>query len=342
MLRNRSLLIQLVASLAAVAVASAMALPTGGIEAAGTVAVLGFVLAALFLTVSALRIRALARLSRRIEEALEGRRTVSFADMSEGELAILTSVVGKTIAQLSIANEDLGRERDALADALADISHQIRTPLTSLVLELELARTRAPTPELRERLRKSESSLEQIQWLVSSLLKLARLDSGSVELSRQNVSVASLVAAAFDPLAVPFDLKGVSFASIVEPSVAFEGDPSWTREALTNILKNCLEHTPRGGSVRVTASEDTLACRIRIEDTGPGIADEDLPHIFERFYRGRTEQNEAEPQGFGIGLSLARALIRGQGGQICASNARSPQGDITGARFDIAFFKVLV
>lgn len=342
MLRNRSLLIQLAASLAAVAAASALALPAGGAAAAGIVAVLGLVLAAVFLAVSAVRVHALARLSQRVEEALEGKRTVSFADMGEGELAVLTSVVGKTIARLAIANEDLAREKDALADALADISHQIRTPLTSLALELELARTRAPTPELRERLRRSESSLGQIQWLVSSLLKLARLDAGNVELTRQRVDAASLVAAAFAPLAVPFDLKGVSFESSVEPGIAFKGDPSWTREALTNILKNCLEHTPEGGRIGVTASEDALACRIRVEDTGPGIADEDLPHIFERFYRGCTDQDGADPQGFGIGLSLARALIRSQGGQVTAANARSPQGTVTGARFDIAFFKVLV
>lgn len=342
MLRNRSLLIQLLASLAAVAIASSIALPAGGVEAACIVAALGLALAALFLAVTAMRIYALAHLSRRVEEALEGERTVSFTDMSEGELAILANVIGKTIARLAIANEDLAREKDALADALADISHQIRTPLTSLVLELELARTRASTPELRERLRKSESSLEQIQWLVSSLLKLARLDSGNVELTRQSVGVAPLVDAAFAPLAVPFDLKGVAFESSVAPGIAFEGDPSWTREALTNILKNCLEHTPEGGCVKVTGSEDALACRIHVEDTGPGFSDGDLPHIFERFYRGCTDQDGADPQGFGIGLSLARALIRGQGGQIAASNARSPQGIVTGARFDIAFFKVLV
>ena len=121
------------------------------------------------------------------------------------------------------------------------------------------------------------------------------------------------------------------------------GDAAWTREALTNVLKNCVEHTPAGGTVSITAREDAVACRIRVEDTGPGIAEKDLPHVFERFYPGtsnpaRRDEDTCNPSGVGIGLSLSRALLVAQGAQITASNA-SPTG---GARFDLVFPKVTV
>ena len=183
-------------------------------------------------------------------------------------------------------------------------------------------RKAAATPEDAQRMRDCGRMLEQLQWLVSSLLKLARLDAGVVRLERHRVDVSSLVKAAQEPLAVTADL---------------------TREALTNVLKNCVEHTPAGGTVSITAHEDAVACRIRVEDTGPGIAEKDLPHVFERFYHGtsnpaRRDEDACNPSGVGIGLSLSRALLVAQGAQITASNA-SPNG---GARFDLVFPKVTV
>lgn len=107
-----------------------------------------------------------------------------------------------------------------------------------------------------------------------------------------------------------------------------------------------MEHTPAGGTVRVRATEDTLACRIRIEDTGPGIDEADLPHVFERFYRGKradaVESSEVAPVGVGIGLSLAKSLVAAQGGTLTAENARDARGDVTGAVFTLVFFKAIV
>ena len=204
-------------------------------------------------------------------------------------------------------------------------------------------RKAAATPEDSQRVRDCGRMLEQLQWLVSSLLKLARLDAGVVRLERRRVDVAALVTAAQEPLAVAADLAGVAFLAKVDPGCSFMGDAAWTREALTNVLKNCVEHTPAGGTVSITAREDAVACRIRVEDTGPGIAEKDLPHVFERFYHGtsnpaRRDEDTCNPSGVGIGLSLSRALLVAQGAQITASNA-SPTG---GARFDLVFPKVTV
>lgn len=338
MARNRELLIQALVSAAIVIVAAVVCGFVAGMSAAGAVLVAGVLLAAVFFFTSWMRMRRIAELTARLDEALASGRSVSFADMAEGELAILASQLDKTLSKLSIANEDLEQERATLADSLADISHQLRTPLTSLGIELELIRRDAATPEQRMKVLSAQRHVEQVQWLVSSLLKLARLDSGTVELQRQHVDVAELVNAAADPLAVSFDLAGVDLAVKVDDGCSFEGDPSWTREALANVLKNCLEHTPAGGTVTVSAWKDALATRIRVTDTGPGISEEDLPHVFERFYHGaKSGEDPANPAGVGIGLSLARALIVAQDGQITAGNA--PDG---GACFDISFFKVVV
>jgi signal transduction histidine kinase len=160
---------------------------------------------------TALRYRRIAQLSERLDRALSGERNVSFKGMGEGELAILASQLDKTVTRLVVANEELEAEKRALADALADISHQLRTPLTSLGIELELMRKAAATPEEAQRVRDCGRMLEQLQWLVSSLLKLARLDAGVVRLERHRVDVSALVTAAQEPLAVAADLAGVTF-----------------------------------------------------------------------------------------------------------------------------------
>ena len=137
----------------------------------------------------------------------------------------------------------------------------------------------------------------------------------------------------------PGGVCSMQFFAMFSTAATFQGDAPWTAEAVENIAKNCMEHTPPGGTVTVAVSEDALACTIAVSDTGPGIAPEDLPHIFERFYRGRGGEGPdvAQPAGFGIGLSLAQALVSAQGGTLRAFN--NPDG---GARFEIAFPKLVV
>lgn len=345
LLRNRELLLQAALSCGLALVCGAVAWGLAGRSAGMATLVCGGICALLGLGMSVWRYRRLASLSARIDACLSGARDVSFADMSEGELAVLTSQLSKTLSRLQLANDSLEEEKTSLADALADISHQLRTPLTSLGIELTLMRRDADTPVRLARVRNAERLLARVHWLVGSLLKLARIDAGVVRLERRSVEVGALVEDAFAPLAVSFDLADISFGREVEEGASFEGDRSWTLEALSNVLKNCLEHTPPGGLVRLRCWEDAVACRIRVEDSGPGIASQDLPHVFERFYRGTDEAelpSEANPAGVGIGLSLARALVEAQDGTITAGNATDRADGLGGARFDIAFYKVVV
>lgn len=320
-----------------------------GVAAGALVAATGLALAAGFGALTAWRYRRLAELAARIDEALHADRVVRLADMEEGELAVLASETDKALSRLRRANEALDAERSSLADSLADISHQLRTPLTSLGLTLELLRkddaVRADG-SLAGRVRMATGLVEQVQWLVEALLKLARLDAGVISLHPTDTPARDLVEAAAAPLEVAYELAGVRLERRVQPDAHLSCDAGWTREALENVLKNCLEHTPAGGTVTVEAAEDALACRIRVRDTGPGIAPEDLPHVFERFYRGSGAPadgaSRALPAGAGIGLALAQGLVSAQGGRITAANRTGPDGGVAGATFELAFFKAVV
>ena len=300
------------------------------------------------------RYRAIALLAAQLDECLFAERPALLDGAREGELAILTNEIAKLLQKLAISVDQLERDRSLLADSLADISHQLKTPLTSLGLTTELLRKQIggldglaanARRDALARVRTIERLQNQVMWLVSSLLKLARVDAGAIKLLRAPVDAKKLIEEAYGPLAIAFDIADVTFVRTIQPGSTFDGDQGWTAEALRNVLKNCLEHTPAGGIVSVRVQEDALAFRIVVTDTGPGIAAADHPHIFERFYRGADQADGAdgvEPQGVGIGLALAKSLITAQDGRIRASNVTDETGATVGARFEIAFFKTAV
>ena len=281
------------------------------------------------------RYREMSRLACDIDDVLRDGRSIDLADYAEGDLAILKNQLSKMVDCLRVNSARLEAEKVALANALADVSHQIRTPLTAIGLKIAVAQE-ADDPARRKRaLRDVETLVARVGWLVSSLLKAAKADAGAIRVQSERVDALAMVRKALEPLEVSFDLHGVACEVAGAEGACYTGDIAWSAEALENILKNCLEHTPEGGSVRVAVSQDALACRIRVTDTGPGIAAQDLPHVFERFYRGRDaarQTDDAKAPGFGIGLALAHSLTSAQGGSLRASNA--PGG---GACFDLTF-----
>lgn len=312
--------------------------------------VTGLIVTVIFMILTDRRYRALANMAANLDRVLAGERDIRLRDMSEGELAILSSEIDKVIARLNLTVDELQAEKLALSDALADISHQLKTPLTSIAISTELIRdrlsARGDSEDLVERLRLNQTLQARVEDLVSALLKLARIDAGVIKLVCGDVDARELVRKSFEPLAIAFDIADVRFSADVQDGASYEGDLTWSVETLENILKNCMEHTPAGGCVSVRVTEDVLACRIRIEDTGPGIAESDLPHIFERFYRGSRDANatpsEVNPAGVGIGLALSKSLVTAQGGTLTAENLRDENGNITGAAFNLVFFKTVV
>ena len=312
--------------------------------------VTGLIVTVIFMILTDRRYRALANMAANLDRVLAGERDIRLRDMSEGELAILSSEIDKVIARLNLTVDELQAEKLALSDALADISHQLKTPLTSIAISTELIRdrlsARGDSEDLVERLRLIQTLQARVEDLVSALLKLARIDAGVIKLVCGDVDARELVRKSFEPLAIAFDIADVRFSADVQDGASYKGDLTWSVETLENILKNCMEHTPAGGCVSVRVTEDVLACRIRIEDTGPGIAESDLPHIFERFYRGSRDANatpsEVNPAGVGIGLALSKSLVTAQGGTLTAENLRDENGNITGAAFNLVFFKTVV
>lgn len=353
MLRNREIARFSAGVLAISAAAVAAAYCFVGDAAAACVAATVILLTCVFAVFTHARYQELSLLSSKIDAILNGDRNLSFEGMQEGELSILANELDKMVSRLYLTTDQLERESASLADSLADISHQLKTPMTSMSIMCELMKTRVRESSnideddaryLLGKLRSVQLLQERVRWLVSVLLKLARIDAGVVKLATQQVDAAVVVKEAAESLAIPFDLANVELVLNLEDGSSYIGDAAWSQEAILNVMKNCMEHAGEGGCVEVSVSHDALACRICIQDTGPGISPEDLPHVFERFYRGEDsgEATATDPSGVGIGLSLAQSLVSAQGGAIKASNARDRDGVVLGARFDIVFFSVTV
>lgn len=276
----------------------------------------------------------IADFSAEIDSILHGGEVLTLGQYAEGELGILQSEIYKMTVRLREQQQHLEADKGFLADTLADISHQLRTPLTSIHLLVSLLGDPELTEDRRQELvRELYGLLSRTDWLITSLLKLSRLDAGAVTFEKEELPLGELLNRAAAPMLVPMELRGQELSVSAEGT--FHGDIAWTCEALTNILKNCMEHTPGGGHITVTAEENPLYVQIVMEDNGTGIDKADLPHVFERFYKGK---NSGEGS-FGIGLALSRTIITAQNGTVKAENL--PLGE-PGARFTVRFYKSAV
>ena len=279
------------------------------------------------------RYRDIAALSRQIDAILHGEGGLLIDQNDEGELSILRSEVQKMTVRLKENADSLQADKKHLSRAMEDIFHQLRTPLTAMNLEVTLLRARNLSIERRIELTgELKRQLEHVNWLVETLLKMSQLDAGTVALRRDEIRVRELAEKSAASFAIPMELRGQELKLDVKDE-HFTGDLFWTAEALGNILKNCMEHTPEGGTVTLTAEETPIFTQLTVRDTGSGFDPADIPHLFERFYRGTT----AGEGSIGIGLAMSRMVIAAQNGTITADN---PPGG--GARFTIRFYKTVV
>ncbi len=284
----------------------------------------------LYLVSTRRRYRIISALASDIDKLLhEDTRNLSLDQYREGELGILQSEVHKMTIRLRSQQQQLLKDKIYLADSIADISHQIRTPLTSINLLVQLL-SQPDLPEQRKRqlIRELYELLSRIDWLITTLLKISKLDAGTVDFLAEERSLPDFLHKSVTPLLIPMELRNQSLEIRGQGRICC--DEAWTSEAITNIVKNCMEHTPDGGSICIDAIDNALYTEITIKDSGSGIDKEDLPHIFERFYKGRNSSDKS----FGIGLALARMIITGQNGTVKAENR--PEG---GAVFTIRFYK---
>lgn len=283
-----------------------------------------------FLIFTAERYKRIEKLTSSIDAILQGKESILISDMKEGELSALETQTEKMFIRLKEQKEILLKEKGFLADSIADLSHQLKTPLTSINLLLSRLHDSGMTEEQREELlRELSVMLGRTEKLVTALLKISKIDAGTIQFIKQEINAEKLTEKAVQPLLIPMDIKNITFINDTK-GVCFQGDFMWFTEALSNIIKNAVEHTPENGTVTVTAKENPIYTEITVKDTGEGFSVEDLPHIFERFYKGRNTSKES----FGIGLNLAKTIAENQNGTIKANN--SPEG---GAEFTIKIYK---
>lgn len=280
------------------------------------------------------RYKEIRLLSQQLDEILHEGGGMELRHFREGDVEILRDELQKMLLRLEEQTELLEKEKMSLADSLADISHQIRTPLTTLNLLVE--RLKKNTGDISSRqslLREAEQMLDRIQWLVTSLLRLSKLDAGAIVLKPQTILLSSFFREVMKPFDVSMDVRGQSLEIRGDGSTEVQGDYNWTMEAIGNVIKNSLEYTPEGGLLLIEWTENPLFTEIKITDSGKGIPKEDIPHLFERFYRGKNAGNHS----FGIGLSLSRAILAQENAVIYGQNV-SPLG----AQFVIRFYKTVV
>lgn len=252
-----------------------------------------------------------------ISEFSEGNFHNHLPSGGTGSIYQLFFAVEQLATALQAKSSSEHKAKEFLKDTISDISHQLKTPVSALKLYLEIILQEPDNPDtVKTFSRKAEQSLNRMEHLILILLKMMKLDAGSVQFHKENCSVEDL------SLRAVTDLK--TRASVEKKFLVFEGspdaflfcDPVWTEEALSNLVKNALDHTKEGDTVRICWKASPGLFRLSVSDTGEGILPEDLPHIFKRFYRS----SKTSSAGFGLGLPLARSIIEDQGGMLFAES----------------------
>jgi signal transduction histidine kinase len=334
LLRNREVQILLSLLLSISVIGFTVAALFVSMLAAGLVLGVSILLISCSLIFTKWRYREIEKLSSYLKQISSGDFHLDVRDNSEGELSLLKSDIFKVTRMLSEQGTLLHEDKAKLTNAISDISHQLKTPLTSMIVMADLLRDKGLEDGKRaEFTRNLQVQLERMEWLVSSLLKLSKIDAGTITFKKEKVLVAPLIQAAIDPLLIPMDIKIQHVEINGDEQVAFIGDFNWTAEALINIIKNGVEHTEVGGEISIHFSENALFTEITICDNGKGIAKEDLPYIFRRFYKGKNAGDDS----VGIGLAMAYSIITSQHGDI---EVNSQPG--VGTTFQIKFYKQVI
>lgn len=270
-------------------------------------------------------------LTKEVDQVLFQDQFTPISQYEEGELSILRTQIHKMNLKLQENQSALQKEKVHLVESLQDISHQVRTPLTTLFLLAERMKEEdLPVHRRRSLLQEEVRHLRQIDWLIGSLLKMAKLDADTAVFEKKKVLVEELLLKALDPLRIPLELRNQEVLLHLEPGASFQGDLSWSAEAVTNLMKNAMEHMESGKKILVEARENVLFTEVVLKDQGPGIPEEDLPHLFERFYKGKN----AKENSVGIGLALSRMILTKQNGTLKAENALEG-----GAKFTLRIYK---
>ena len=307
-------------------------------EMAGAFLAAALLLAAILLTGTFLFFRKRERLYREAAEVIsgfaKGDDSRHLPRSSEGTIYQLFSETDRLATMLQAENETQRKTKEFLRDTISDISHQLKTPLAALALYQEIIEGEPDNPAVvGEFSAKMRTSLERLEELTASLLKITRLDAGSIAFEKKPYQVSEVLNRAIGELAARAKSEGKELLPEGSLEETILCDMEWTGEAIGNLVKNALDHTDAGGKIRIICDRSPCAVRITVKDDGQGIAPEDIHHIFKRFYRSRKS---AGRPGIGLGLSLAKSIIDGQGGTLSVQSAAGE-----GAAFTVSFLTEL-
>lgn len=296
----------------------------------GTVVVILLILSFIFYLFLKKRYETVHMLTHYAKNMAEGRESLDIRDNDEGDFSILKNEIFKITSRLKEQAFKLQQDKNRLADSIADISHQLKTPMTSLFVLRDLLEEHPEESVRQEFLRRIRLQLDRMEWLVSSLLTLAKLDAGTLELKQEKMTAKQLIDHALTQLQIPLEIKEHHVELDGDVHVKIICDFAWTSEALINILKNSIEHTPERGRIRLKCEDTPLYARIIIFDQGTGIPREDLPYLFKRFYKGKNARDDS----VGIGLAIAYAIMNNQAGDITVTSKQDQ-----GSQFIMTFFR---
>lgn len=267
-----------------------------------------------------------------VRQVSRGNYNIDVTGNRDTELSSLKNELYKVTVLLKEQAAGAVKSRRALADAMADISHQLKTPLTSVrVLTDNLLENEGMEPDVRSRfLHEISGQLSGVTWLINALLRISRLDAGVVQMEVRSLSLRALLEEVCSRLEFLSELRQVTLRLKMEENIRIFGDDGWLKEAFLNLVKNALEHSYSGGEVEIMAEENQVYTQVSIRDYGEGVDVEEQRHLFERFYRGKT----AGKNSVGIGLALSKEIIGRQGGYISMESVRGK-----GTVFFVKFLK---
>lgn len=254
------------------------------------------------------------QITKYINEVRNKKYELNIDENSEDELSNLKNELYKITVMLKEESEISKKDKENIKVAVEDISHQLKTPLTSITIMLDNLKY---NPDMNEETRQKfifeiGKQINWINWLIISLLKLSKLDANVIQFYNEKINLKSFINEIINNLEIPIEIKNQNIIINGDEKTSFKGDYKWQQEAITNIIKNCVEHNIEGGSIYIEYEENSLFTKIVIRDEGEGISKEDLKHIFERFYKGKNSSENS----VGIGLALAKTIIEKNTGMI--------------------------
>lgn len=276
--------------------------------------ILSLIILGLFLKYNKFKDKKINEITNYIEEINNKNYKLDIDDNKEGELSILKNEIYKTTIMLKELAENSMHDKMLLKDSLSDISHQLRTPLTAISVMLDNL-IENPDMEFETRqefIKDIRRETINISFLVEALLKLSRLDANSVKFISKETYLRSILEEAVKNVSVLADLKNVEILIFGDKEIKINCDKKWQVEAVTNILKNAVEYSEENSKIEIRFSQNKMYTKLEIRDYGKGILKEDLPHIFERFYKSKNSSSESA----GIGLALAKSIIQSSNGYI--------------------------